>query len=323
MTDVMNRTLRAVIRLMAVPGWVLVIGVSAQAQTAPETHPRQGQTCPEGRYEGRPSPGKNSYVKDPYVWAVTREFAQRFCMPEEFVADDLKGAHAIAYWHGKPTGKEVCEIKDGQEVCQPSRHGHWLEIYVKNGVIPKYDPEVGFYVREYASSANVIGSPRKERIIEQAKQNSDARKRGEILEPPGQRRPFMGIGPMANGKRITFHYLARTAPTQVDERPAALSEHYYLQNWYQGIDLIALEAWSRGAIVGKEKQLASPEFGYSIGVTGEIHDAGTLKYPDGFLHVIELPKRIVQVLNAADRGGGKAFEQAVRNLGASVQQPAR
>ena len=316
MTNVMNRTLRAAIGLLAVPGWVLVIGVTAHAETATAALPLQGQTCPEGRYEGRPTPGKTSYIKDPYVWAVTREFAQRFCMPEEFVADDLKGAHAIAYWHGKPTGKEVCEIKDGQEVCQPTRHGHWLEIYVKNGAIPKYDPEVGFYVREYANSGDLVRT-------QQNLRNVDARDKGTYIDPAGKRRPYYGLGKTAQGKRITFHYLARTTTTQVDERPAALSEHYYLQNWYEGIDLIALEAWSRGAIVGKERQLASPKFGYSIGVTGEIHDAGTLKYPDGFLHVIELPQRIVQVLNAADRGGGKAFEEAVRDRGTSMKQPAR
>lgn len=284
---------------------------------------RQGGSCPDGQYAGRPSPDRTRYIKNDYVWAVTREFAQRFCMPEEFVVDDLKGAEAIAYWHGKPTGQEVCEIKDGQEVCALSRYGHWLEIYVKTGAIPKYDPEVGFYVRNYVTSGSVIGSPSRERIVEQAKKESDARKRGQILEPPGQRRPFYGIGPMADGKRLQFRYLARITPTQVDERSAALSEHYYRQNWYEGIDLIALEGWSWGAITGKEKLTPSPKFGYAIGVTGEIHDAGKLSYPDGFLHVIELPQRIVQVVNAADRRGGEGFDEAVRNLGASIKQPVR
>lgn len=316
MSPSIDRALRAFIRITAIPGCLLALSISAQAQTVPAAQPGQGQSCPEGRYEGRPTPGKNSYVKDPYVWAVTREFAQRFCMPEEFVADDLKGAHAIAYWHGKPTGKEVCEIKDGQELCQASRHGHWMEIYVKNGAIPKYDPEVGFYVRDYVSSGDLVRT-------QQALRNADARNNGSYLDPAGKRRPYYGLGKLADGKRIRFHYLARTASSQVDERAAALSEHYYLQNWYEGIDLIALEAWSWGAIVGKENPLAAPKFGYAVGVTREIHDAGTLKFPDGFLHVIELPRRIVQVLNAADRGGSKAFEQAVRDLGASVQQPAR
>jgi len=315
MTNLKNRTLRAAIGLLAVPGWVLAIGVTAQAQTATAALSLQGQTCPEGRYEGRPTPGKTSYIKDPYVWAVTREFAQRFCMPEEFVVDDLKGAHAIAYWHGKPTGKEVCEIQDGQEVCQPTRHGHWLEIYVKNGAIPKYDPEVGFYVREYASSGDLVRT-------QQNLRNVNARDKGTYIDPAGKRRPYYGLGKAANGKRITFHYLARTASTQVDERPAALLEHYYLQNWYEGIDLIALEAWSWGAIAGKDYSNA-PQYGYAIGITKEAVAARTLSYPEGFLHVIELPQRIVQVLNAADRGGGKAFEQAVRNLGSSVKQPAR
>ena len=315
MTQLRKPALLAILRLMPVPCLLTALVVSAQAQTSPTAQPGQGQSCPEGRYEGRPTPGKTSYVKDSYVWAVTREFAKRFCMPEEFVADDLKGAHAIAYWHGKPTGKEVCEIKDGLELCQPARHGHWLEIYVKNGAIPKYDPEVGFYVQEYASSGDLLRT-------QQTLRNADARNNGSYLDPAGKRRPYYGLGKAANGKRIRFSYLAKTSSSSVEVRAAALSEHYYLQNWYEGIDLIALEGWSWGSIAGKDFPV-DPQFGYAIGVRHENDDAAPRNYPSGFLHVIELPQRIVQVLNAADRGGGKAFEQAVRNLRASVQQPAR
>lgn len=277
---------------------------------------RQGGSCPDGQYAGRPSPDRTRYIKNDYVWAVTREFAQRFCMPEEFVVDDLKGAEAIAYWHGKPTGQEVCEIKDGQEVCALSRYGHWLEIYVKTGAIPKYDPEVGFYVRNYATSGDLVKT-------QQNLRNADARDKGSYVDPAGTRRPYYGLGKPADGKRIKFRYLARVTPTQVDERSAALSEHYYQENWYEGIELIALEGWSWGSIVGKEKQVPPPKFGYAIGVTREVHDAGTLSYPDGFLHVIELPQRIVRVLNAADRQDSQGFEEAVRNLGASIKQPVR
>lgn len=292
------------------------------AQTPVSAPVRSTTACPDGQYTGRPAKPGASYYKDNYVWAVSRDFAKRFCMPEEFIADDLKGAEAIAYRHGKPTGQEVCVVTDGKEICEMSRHGHWLEIYVKSGVVPKYDPQVGFYVRNYPTSKDVLGVSNKQTMVAEAKRNSDAGKRGETLEPPGQRRPYFGIGPQADGKRIKFRYLARMTPIKVDERSAALSEHYYMQNRYDGIDLIALESWSWGAIAGKDYPVDAP-LGYAIGVTGEVYDAGSLVYPGGFLHVIELPQRIVRVLNVADRNGSKAFEEAVRNLGSSLRSPTR
>jgi hypothetical protein len=318
MKYIITRLLSIAIHLV----WVWPFGAWPQSQSK-NTQELPSEICPDGQYVGRPSPGRTSYLKDEYVWAVTREFAKRYCIPEEFIADDLKGAEAIAYRHGKPTGKKTCEIKSGQELRVVNRYGHWLEIYIKTGVIPKYDPEVGFYVRNYVTSANLLGDKSKEKLIEDMKNNNAARKLGKNLEPPGMRRPFYGVGPMADGRRIYFRYLDRITPTQVVERSVALSEHYYLQNWRDGIDLIALEGWSQGAVVGKERADFSPKFGYAIGVTGEVHDAGTLSYPNGFLHVIELPQRIVQVLNTADRAGGKVLEDAIRNLGASMKQPVR
>lgn len=302
---------------------VLTVSSGAWAQVLLGSYqPRQEQSCPEGQYAGRPSPGKTRYIKDDYVWAVTREFALRFCMPEEFVSDDLKGAEAIAYQHGKPTGQEICEVKDGREVCAPNRYGHWLEIYVKIGAIPKYDPEVGFYVRNYVTSANVIGSPSRERIIEQEKKKNDARKRGEILESPGQRSPFRRFGSVADSNQISFSYLARISPSQVEVRAAALSERYYQENLYEGIDLITLEGWSWGSIASKDFP-EEPPYGYAIGVRREGDGVVPRNYTNEFLHVIELPQRIVRVLNAADRNGGKAFENTVRNLGTPIKPAVR
>lgn len=290
-----------------------LVTLGQRAYAEKEALEQQTKTCPDGQYAGRSSSNRGRYVKDNYIWAVTREYAKRFCMPSEFIVDDLKGAEAIAYWHGKPTGQESCEIKDGREVCELSRHGHWLEIYVKTGSIPKYDPEVAFYVRDYRTSANVLGTASRENSITKAKNDSDARKRGEVLEPPGKRRPYFGIGPMADGKRIVFNYLARTEHTRVDVRAAALSEHYFVQNIYQDLDLIALEGWSWGAIAGKDFPV-EPQYGYAIGIRREGNEEAKLAYPKAYFHVIELPQRIVRVLNAADRGGSQAFEDAVRQL---------
>lgn len=56
------------------------------------------KVCPDGQYAGKQS-GRLPHFKEDYVWAVTREFAERFCMPAETIVEDLKGAEAIAYRH--------------------------------------------------------------------------------------------------------------------------------------------------------------------------------------------------------------------------------
>ena len=71
--------------------------------------------CKDGQYKGRAS-GRVPYIKDPYTWAVTPEFARRFCMPKEFIDSTLKGAEAIAYWK-KPSVDEWCRQVNGEERC--------------------------------------------------------------------------------------------------------------------------------------------------------------------------------------------------------------
>lgn len=282
----------------------------------------QPSACPDGLYEGVPHKAGNSYIKDPYTWAITADFARRFCMPDEFVVSDLKGAEAIAYIHGKPTGKERCETKDGQETCQPLRHGHWLEIYLKTASIQKYDPQVEFYVEGFATSANVFGAGSIERSQEYITGRHRAQMKGEILEPPGMRRPFFGIGPLARGHRVTFSYLAKVSPTAVEERAAALSEHYFRQGWKPDIDLLILEGWSNGSIGGS--RYTRPPHGYAIAAKRERDaDAARSNFPDGYLHVIHLPKRITDVIDRHDAAAGRAFDDAVRRMVIPQPAPAR
>lgn len=266
--------------------------------------------CSDGQYAGQQS-GREPYFKEVYTWAVSREFAKRFCMPEEYIADDLKGAEAIAYRH-KPSSIEVCEMKDGQRVCGIVSYVHWIEIYVKSNVnIPRYDPEVRFFDnRNTFDSTKMIMSGTREAIIEKQRRNDQARKRGEVLEPPGLRNPYRGFTPEAQNKQTDFHYLARLTPTQVDERPAAYSVRYYKQNIYDGVDLIMLEGWGGGNFAGPRYTV--PPLGYAIGVTTASPAASKLKYPEGFHHVIEMPKRVMQVMNAIDLAAGQRFDDVMR-----------
>ena len=306
MTTSLGRAKPAFMRafcLLGLAGQMLITGSAA------------AQKCPDGAYLGRPAAGQRTYLKNAYVWAVTPEFAKRFCMPEEFIATDLKGAEAIAYMH-RPMGVEGCEIQDGREVCAPRGRSHWLEIYVKTKLIPKADADVRFYTAEVLSSGSLIRTGQDGR-------NADRRRRGEFFDAPGLRRPFYPTGPAGDVKQVRFHYLGRNAPDRVEEFAAAMVERLFYETWTDGLDMIALESWSWGAIAGS-RYPTEPPMGYALGVSFGVHDAGKLRYPDEFLHVIELPKRITQALNDIDRGGGRAFDSAVRNLAPPRQsvQPA-
>jgi hypothetical protein len=267
-------------------------------------------SCRDGQYVGQQS-GRSPFYKEVYTWAVSRGFAKRFCMPEEYIADDLKGAEAIAYRY-RPSGAEACDLNDGQPTCGRFSPTHWIEIYVKGDVnIPKYDPEVRFFDnRNTFDSTKMIGTGTIEAVREKYDRNYQARKRGEVLEPPGLRNPYRGFTPAAEGKHTRFHYLARITPSQVEERPAAYSVRYYQQNVYDGLDLIMLEGWGGGNFAGPRYK--EPPLGFALGVTTRLVDTEELKYPDGFHHVIEMPKSVMQVMNAIDLAQGQRFEEAMR-----------
>jgi hypothetical protein len=293
---------------MAVAACLLLPGASLWAQNKDSTK----EACPDGQYAGKQS-GRQTYYKEDYLWAVTREFAKRFCMPDEYIADDLKGAEAIAYRH-KPSGIEACDVKDGKDVCGVVGRAHWIEIYVKGDVnIPKYDPEVRFFDnRDTPSSRSMIREGSLEGIRARQAKIFDARRRGEIVEPPGMRNPYRGFTPEAQGKHTQFHYLARLTATQVEGRPAAYSVRYFHQDIYPNLNLIALEGWGGGNFAGPRYKEAP--LGYALGVTIAAQDVDKLNYPNGFLHVIEMPQRIMQVMNGIDRQAGQRFDDAMRGI---------
>ncbi|WP_297528359.1 hypothetical protein [Thiohalobacter sp.] len=50
-----------------------------------------------GTYEDFFTAKGRTYDEDPWVWVYTRQFAERFGMPEAWIDDRLKGAYAVAY----------------------------------------------------------------------------------------------------------------------------------------------------------------------------------------------------------------------------------
>lgn len=80
-------------------------------------------------YETVYTPKANrAYVEDINVWVYTREFAERFGMPEEWIDEDLKGALAIAFRKEVPTARSFFPHK-GPDVWMRDRECI-LDVYL-------------------------------------------------------------------------------------------------------------------------------------------------------------------------------------------------
>lgn len=116
-------------------------GVTPAGQAAPLLTDAQAkakyQNCPGGWYAG-PRPGKARFTKDPWLWAVTPEFAKRFCMPDEFVSTELKGAEAIAFKLLQETDEVNCGFGGNPNACGGQLFLRF-EVYIKSDTpLPKH-----------------------------------------------------------------------------------------------------------------------------------------------------------------------------------------
>lgn len=57
------------------------------------------------------------YTRDPHVWVYTRDFAERFGMPEEWISEELTGVEAAA-WRMTKTGYVTCGWGGKTSACK-------------------------------------------------------------------------------------------------------------------------------------------------------------------------------------------------------------
>ncbi len=295
---------------------ILTFTLSAPAQAQLNADKPTWDRCPGGPYNG-PSSGLINHTADPYTWFVSKEFTQRFCMPEAVIDEQLKGALAIAARIEPNTFHTSCRrVRDGSSSCTVPNH-LVLDVYIDNkkANIPKADPSVEFYVRHVDLSTDVfsVGLARAER-----------RRKGEITEAPGERPPFNPYGgPEVYARRTNFLLLGvrQGWASFLDN----FVESYYRANWVDGIDVIRLQG---GLAVGqfsnpettradpKDPDLDNPVTGFSIGVIKQSDrpkgglwnsEMKQISYPDRYLHTIELPQKLIQLMYDFDQSAGEAF----------------
>ena len=269
--------------------------------------------CADGEYRG-PEPGKKQWAKDEYTWAVSRDFAKRFCMPESMVSDELKGAEAVAF-RVKPSHEATCRIENGQEVCRRKAELQ-LELYLRSDLnLPKSHPEVRFYQvpRAEDSSALVIGT---RYVMGQFAR----RKSGQWTDPPGQTAPFHVFSGDEESRRVKFMHVEFGAGN-LAAAGADFTERYYQANWVDGIDLIRL---GEGAAIGLGTLQPPSENKQGIGVIRQrdLPGCGSCEEKqritrDRYAPLIEFPRWLSERIYAYDKQQGDLFMGAVkRALGA-------
>lgn len=248
--------------------------------------------CPDGEYRG-PEAGKTSYVKDEFSWFVARDFAKRFCMPESFIDDQLKGAEAIA-WRVKPSEEAFCTLRDGKETCT-RKNLFELDLYLKASLeLPRSHPEVRAYwndSQEPTNSGSKISN-------HQLSLNSIGRDRGTYKDPAGEVTPFFAFSGPEEKTRVSFLYL-RVMPQGTLNLQTNLVEGYYRANWFNGINLVSLR-FSTALGLGTIEDARNPNRDirkFAIGVTPERNRPGDFPKEDlltrrDYAHVIDVPDKL-------------------------------
>ena len=255
------------------------------------------QNCANGYYSG-PRPGKTTYTKDKWVWAVTPEFAKNFCMPAEFVSTELKGAEAVAYKLVEDQIEERCGWGGSAEVCG-RRTEHRFEIYYRNGTIPK-EREVPYFHVAHLPSKMLISTTQKEWT---AKEKSLKTKPRVGALGPFYSQQF-GLQSIADG-RVAWPL-------------GTLGPEIYYEDLFEGIDYLALEGASGFSRLEGWIQSGARKFVITVrkDAGGDYSKPRSHQMPlSDFALVIELPQSMTDRIIATDQARGI-------NLKAMAQQAA-
>jgi hypothetical protein len=279
----------------------LLPATQALAQFAPPAAPLSDaavrakyQNCSDGYYSG-PRPGKARYTKDKWMWAITPEFAAKFCMPPEFISTELKGAEAIAYKLVEDQDEEICGWGGNAEVCG-KRTEHRFEIYYRNGAIPK-EREVPYY-----HAANLPSKM----LITQSEKGFQAKLKSVKTKPRvGAIGPFysqqFGLQSVADGK-IAW---------PLD----GLGPVIYYEDIFEGIDFLTLEGGSGFSRNDNWVKTGARKFVISAHKPNDPRKFSKTPLEE-FALIIELPQSMTDRIIANDQARGinlKAMAQQALN----------
>jgi hypothetical protein len=251
-------------------------------------------------------------------------------MPESYIDDSLKGALALAV-RMKPEAFTLCGLFAARsDQCTPKQE-LTMDMYIDNtkSNIPKGDPTVEFFVQGPHSSGWLVG-PEGVR--------SDLRRRGEMPDVEGERRPFSPMHSKTVNERSKTMFLYLGVRNGWATGAGVFEEDYYRRDWVPGVDLITLnisiqmgyqtqrnpdltiqtERREGRGYADEKYDMTNPIQRWAIGVIrypdwSAVNGEGRIiSYPSGYTHVVELPHRVAQIFYAYDWKQGEEFFDSAR-----------
>lgn len=252
------------------------------------------QNCEGGWYSG-PRPGKARYAKDPWLWVVTPAFAQKYCMPPEFVSAELKGAEAVAFRLLSKGDDENCGFGGNPNVCSREVVLRF-DVYIKSDVkLPK--AHEGTYFQMTMTPSRML--------IAKSQSENNARMKYHKEHPePALRLHFdghqVGIEGIKDGKVVW--------PI------VSLFEQTHFGGIFEGIDYYAFEG-STGFFENPGiKQNNVSKFVISFLPKGFKYDGPNIKgiSTTSFSHIVEFPESFTDKISEADRTRGRNVADLAR-----------
>jgi hypothetical protein len=182
---------------------------------------RVSEKCDSGIYKG-PYQNKTYFTKDPWLWVVTPEFGKRFCMPSQFIDNDLKGAEAIAFRLLNKTDTENCQLKDAKTFCYATKDLRFEIYQKKNTKLPKLH-EHNYFQKSIIPSASLLNASSKE-----------WRYLGEIAS----QREETALSPHFNMKQVGLHAVDGE---RILGPSIVLEEITFVSSVFEGLDFYAFE----------------------------------------------------------------------------------
>lgn len=271
---------------------------SGQALLSDAQIKAQYQNCPQGHYQGY-RPGRERYVKDRYLWAVTAAFARQYCMPAELVSHELQGAEAVAFRMVPGGFGENCSFDGQSERCGQGTDLRF-EIYIRRDVKLPVKNDVDFTAPSRAhwqDSYSLIGhSNETQRISRERFQKNPAAWTLDRFD-------------------LNAFGLLGVQGDQVSWPIATLYLDEYRGKLYDGtLDYIALQGSSGHFRNERMLKLGIQDFVIAVDHFGEKRPAKQIPM-NQYAHIIRLPKAFsaqVQAMDLGDKNGVQIPQKEVR-----------
>lgn len=212
------------ILIVCLPLWGVINANDSQEKSVLSAGNTALEKCTSGIYKGLQA-DKTYFTKDPWLWVVTPEFANRFCMPHEFVSNELKGAEAVAFRILDKSDTENCQLKDKKILCFSAKDFRF-EIYQKsNAKLPKLHNN-DYFQKSSLPSAKLLNASSKEWYF---------------LSKIANQRNEKALSPHFEMKQVGLY---ATAEEWTIGQSVFLEETTFVASAFDGLDFYAFEASS-------------------------------------------------------------------------------